>query len=153
MSYICNFQTIILVWICPYWILCLVSNIVVDAVSSNDRICDCKWWSGLAPVNLVKSKNGSGMLLKVDLFLMVYGDNSDALLLSGLRLDPMLVLLLWARSRPRWTDFVIILTFGTIRSIFFNTGYCVGPTVGCLSLRLNVLNRNPTFQIPYQISF
>ena len=31
---------------------------------------------------------------------------------------------------------------------FFNTLYRVGPTVGCLSLRLNVLDRNLTFQIP-----
>ena len=34
------------------------NNIVIEAVSSNDRICDCKKWSGLATVNLVKSKNG-----------------------------------------------------------------------------------------------
>ena len=40
------------------------------------------------------------------------------------------------------------LTFGTIRSIFFNTGYRVGPTVGCLFSQLNILNRNLTFQIP-----
>ena len=25
--YFCNFQTIILVWICPYWILCLLRHV------------------------------------------------------------------------------------------------------------------------------
>lgn len=58
-----------------------------------------------------------------------------------------------ACSGPRWNNFGTNLRSRTSIDFFYNTCYRVGLTVGCLSLRLSVLNRNPAFLFPDLFAF
>ena len=52
-----------------------------------------------------------------------------------------------SQARQNHHNFTLVIA-PIMNEIFFNTGYRAGPTVGRLFLRLNVLNRNPTFFFP-----
>ena len=59
----------------------------------------------------------------------------------------------WGVVQSQVRRFCLKFTLAHLNQILYSARYRVGPTVGCHSLRLSVLNRNPTFFFPDLFAF